>query len=60
MKSSDDVITLYTLKDADEVLKRKRHNRRMQVMHAILDPLDKVACALIIPGAVAAVLYLFF
>lgn len=53
------VITLYTLKDADELLKRRRRNKRIQIFNFIVDKLDKAACAIIVPVVIAGLIYIF-
>lgn len=55
----DKVITVYTLADADRILKKRRKARRIRFAQITLDILDRISCALIVPGTIAAIVYIF-
>lgn len=55
----NEVITLYTLKDADTKLKAIRRKRRIKVVNFIADVLDRFACVVIWPLAIGSIIWIF-
>lgn len=56
---ANQIITMYTLHDADIVLRKRRRRQIIRVFNFIVDKLDKFACILIIPVTIFAIFRLF-